>query len=149
MNNKKLKCRTESVYEGLRRGRIYDLISEDKERHQVTIVDSNGRKRKYPSGCFVSIETSLVELEKWSSVDRCDSTEEFVEVTLHLSNSAQRLLNFFTVEHVSNLMSTCKENYTELPSFILVRETSKETISTALEHLEAQDKLLSYSHPIV
>ena len=31
----------------------------------------------------------------------------------------------------------------------VVRETSKETISTALEHLEAQDKLLSYSHPIV
>ena len=147
MEVKKIKCRAEGVYQGLSRGAIYELVYEDPEKQQVTILDSNGRKRKYPSGCFVSPETSLVSLIDWSSVDECTSNDTAAEVTLQLSDSTQRILFFFTKEHLERLIGGSKEPYVVVDSFILVDEISPQAISKALQYLDSQEQLVKMSRP--
>ncbi|GER89894.1 hypothetical protein KDW_40560 [Dictyobacter vulcani] len=142
-------CIDESNYpNALTYGKIYQVIAWDEEKHQIKIESDNKKKRWYHRGYFDFTGKTVPTLKKILQYDSLEDINDWIEVTIELSDGQLRWCIFITPELLKKQEKTAFSKSEALlhydnPHIIIVSVLSKKVIELSLNYIEAHGSLLA------
>ena len=142
-------CITESSYGGaLTRGATYEVVDADDGKRQFRVRDDRGRLRWYPATCFADGSQAVNRLSEYVIDDAIeDPSDDWVEVTVTLSDGARRWCAFTTPARVARAGDDLTAGDGAFHVFfgarhaLIVSRISPPVIEAMLHHLDRQGRL--------
>ena len=147
-------CISESIYhDALTRGKQYEVLEVDSEKHQIRIRGDNEQCRWFPMNCFdfgnrpVSIMTGLTIDDPIKPGD-----ESLVEVTVSFSTGERRWCLFGTPAALSNGGSFIEDTRIRFHyanrHLIIADVLTEALIERILHYIDSQNELIECSLPL-
>jgi hypothetical protein len=151
MTKRRITCECVGIYErALTRGKDYDLLDQDAPKQRVRIHGDNDRTRWYPMSCFDINRAAAPTLVHWRFDDPVtDPTNDFVEVSMDLSDGTRRWCIFVTPAYLRSWL----ERSSQCPGIhshhmIIVSKLTVSAVDCTLACIDQQGELIGASLPL-